>query len=133
MTLAGRCHAHNVGTSLMSAVGGLSAEWVAHSLDEYQQLAVAAAADLAVGPCLQAMSGGSQGQAPCQGRAPSQGPAPDQGQVLGTDSSAGLRGGQRAWGTGWISAEGCWLTTDKFIVSSSRFPPRGTARVCLPA
>jgi hypothetical protein len=48
MTLAGRCHAHNVGVSLLAACG-LSAGWVAASEDEYVQLAVDAASDIPVG------------------------------------------------------------------------------------
>jgi predicted O-linked N-acetylglucosamine transferase (SPINDLY family) len=34
LTLAGRCHAHNVGASLVSAIG-LERDWVATSIDEY--------------------------------------------------------------------------------------------------
>ena len=41
---AGRCHAQNVGVSLLQAVG--EAGWVAHSAAEYVDLAAAAAADL---------------------------------------------------------------------------------------
>ncbi len=47
MTLAGRCHAHNVGVSLLAAVG-LTDDWVASSEDEYVALAVAAASDIPV-------------------------------------------------------------------------------------
>lgn len=47
MTLAGRCHARNVGVSLLAACG-LSAGWVAASEDEYVQLAVDAAYDIPV-------------------------------------------------------------------------------------
>lgn len=47
MTLAGRCHAHNVGVSLITTVG-LSEHWVAHSEDEYVTLALRAASDLEV-------------------------------------------------------------------------------------
>ena len=47
MTLAGRCHAHNVGASLLAACS-LSAGWVAASDDEYVQLAVDAASDIPV-------------------------------------------------------------------------------------
>jgi predicted O-linked N-acetylglucosamine transferase (SPINDLY family) len=47
VTLAGRCHAHNVGASLLAACG-LSAGWVAASDDEYVQLAVDAASDIPV-------------------------------------------------------------------------------------
>lgn len=45
ITLAGSCHAHNVGVSLLKAVG-IDDGWVAHSEDEYVQLAVRHAADL---------------------------------------------------------------------------------------
>lgn len=34
LTLVGRCHAHNVGASLLSCVG-LAPDWVAHDIDEY--------------------------------------------------------------------------------------------------
>ncbi|KAK9823008.1 hypothetical protein WJX81_006345 [Elliptochloris bilobata] len=44
VTLAGACHAHNVGVSLLEAVG-LQRGWVAASHDEYVALAVAAAHD----------------------------------------------------------------------------------------
>jgi len=47
VTLAGRCHAHNVGVSLITTVG-LSEHWVAHSEDEYVTLALRAASDLEV-------------------------------------------------------------------------------------
>lgn len=47
VTLAGRCHAHNVGASLLAACG-LSTGWVAASDDEYVQLAVDAASDIPV-------------------------------------------------------------------------------------
>ena len=47
VTLAGRCHAHNVGASLLAACG-LSAGWVAANDDEYVQLAVDAASDIPV-------------------------------------------------------------------------------------
>lgn len=47
VTLAGRCHAHNVGVSLLAACG-LTAGWVASSEDEYVQLAVDAASDIQV-------------------------------------------------------------------------------------
>lgn len=76
MTLAGRCHAHNVGASLMSAVGGLAAEWVAHSEDEYRELAVAAAADLTVSPCLRALNGAVRERAPVRDRPSIRGRAP---------------------------------------------------------
>lgn len=42
---AGACHAHNVGVSLLSAVG-LQRDWVAADRDEYAALAVAAARDV---------------------------------------------------------------------------------------
>ncbi|KAL6769284.1 OGT1 [Auxenochlorella protothecoides x Auxenochlorella symbiontica] len=45
LTLAGRCHAHNVGVSLLTAVG-LQEEWVAHDLDAYVAAAVRAAGDV---------------------------------------------------------------------------------------
>lgn len=51
MTLAGQCHAHNVGVSLLDACG-LSAAWVAASEDEYVQLAIDAASDISVRQCL---------------------------------------------------------------------------------
>lgn len=38
LTLTGRCHAHNVGASLLTAVG-LAPEWVAQSVDEYVEKA----------------------------------------------------------------------------------------------
>jgi predicted O-linked N-acetylglucosamine transferase (SPINDLY family) len=47
ITLAGGCHAHNVGVSLLNTIG-LAKEWVAQSTDEYVQLALRAAADLKV-------------------------------------------------------------------------------------
>ena len=47
VTLAGGCHAHNVGVSLLNAVG-LGEQWVARSTDEYVQLALQAAADIQV-------------------------------------------------------------------------------------
>ncbi|KAJ9513129.1 hypothetical protein QJQ45_029380 [Haematococcus lacustris] len=46
LTLAGHCHAHNVGLSLLTAVG-LAQGWVARSEDEYVRLAVQHAADVA--------------------------------------------------------------------------------------
>ncbi len=49
ITLAGGCHAHNVGVSLLTTVG-LGEQWVARSIDEYVQLALRAAADMQV-PC----------------------------------------------------------------------------------
>lgn len=42
---AGACHAHNVGVSLLNAVG-LQRDWVAATQDEYAALAVAAARDV---------------------------------------------------------------------------------------
>lgn len=45
LTLKGGCHAHNVGVSLLRAIG-LTQGWVAASEDEYVQLAVRHAADL---------------------------------------------------------------------------------------
>eukprot|EP00951_Prasinocladus_malaysianus_P026794 scaffold238737_cov33-Prasinocladus_malaysianus.AAC.1 len=47
VTLAGGCHAHNVGVSLLKTVG-LGSEWIANSQDEYVDLAVRAASDLPV-------------------------------------------------------------------------------------
>lgn len=44
LTLAGSCHAHNVGVSLLTAVG-LQDDWVAHSVDEYVAKAARLAAD----------------------------------------------------------------------------------------
>ena len=44
-SFAGGCHAHNVGASLLDAMG-MREGWVAHSEDEYVRLAVAAAADV---------------------------------------------------------------------------------------
>ena len=51
---AGRCHAHNVGVSLL-AVLDMRSGWVAASEDEYVRLAVQAAADL---PALAALRAG---------------------------------------------------------------------------
>ncbi|KAI3432719.1 hypothetical protein D9Q98_004262 [Chlorella vulgaris] len=45
LTLAGSCHAHNVGLSLLTAVG-LHHDWVAHSVDEYVSKAAALTQDL---------------------------------------------------------------------------------------
>ena len=42
---AGRCHAHNVGVSLLARLG-MRGGWVAASEDEYVRLAVQAAADV---------------------------------------------------------------------------------------
>lgn len=49
VTLAGGCHAHNVGVSLISTVG-LAEHWVAASEDEYVALALRAASDLEARP-----------------------------------------------------------------------------------
>lgn len=46
VSLAGACHAHNVGVSLLTTVG-LKDEWIANNQDEYVQKAVKAAADVA--------------------------------------------------------------------------------------
>ena len=45
MPSTGGCHAHNVGASLLTSLG-LSDEWLAHSQEEYVDLALAAAQDL---------------------------------------------------------------------------------------
>lgn len=45
LTLSGRCHAHNVSKSLLTAVG-LADAWVAESTERYVQLAVQHASDL---------------------------------------------------------------------------------------
>ena len=50
ITLAGGCHAHNVSASLLAAVG-LSREWVAHTEDEYVDLAVHHASNVKVRAC----------------------------------------------------------------------------------
>lgn len=55
LTLAGACHAHNVGVSLLSAVGLAGQGWVARSADEYVARAVALAADV---PALAALRAG---------------------------------------------------------------------------
>ena len=44
LTLSGGCHAHNVGVSLLHAVG-LTDGWIAHTQEEYLELAVGAAQD----------------------------------------------------------------------------------------
>ncbi|KAL4452759.1 hypothetical protein ABPG75_008421 [Micractinium tetrahymenae] len=44
LTLAGSCHAHNVGVSLLTAVG-LQDDWVAHTVEEYISKAASLAAD----------------------------------------------------------------------------------------
>ncbi len=55
ITLAGACHAHNVGVSLLAAVG-LDEDWVAHSEEEYVELAVRHAQDVQVcGGCITGM------------------------------------------------------------------------------
>jgi hypothetical protein len=43
VTLAGRCHAHNVGVSLLSTVG-IESEWVGHDREDYIRIATAWAA-----------------------------------------------------------------------------------------
>ena len=45
LTLSGSCHAHNVGVSLLTAVG-LESEWVASSTQQYVDMAVKAAASI---------------------------------------------------------------------------------------
>ncbi|CAK0734281.1 hypothetical protein CVIRNUC_000409 [Coccomyxa viridis] len=69
VTLQGRCHAHNVGVSLL-AVLGMRGGWVAASEDEYVRLAVQAAADV---PGLAALRAGLRarvlGSPLCDGRA----------------------------------------------------------------
>ena len=45
LTLVGACHAHNVGASLVAAVG-LGSEWVAHSVDEYVERAQELSSDV---------------------------------------------------------------------------------------
>lgn len=47
LTLAGRCHAHNVGASLVSALG-LERDWVASSIDEYVAKAQELSSDIEV-------------------------------------------------------------------------------------
>ncbi|PSC74350.1 putative UDP-N-acetylglucosamine-peptide N-acetylglucosaminyltransferase SPINDLY [Micractinium conductrix] len=46
LTLAGACHAHNVGVSLLAAVG-LQEQWVAHTVEAYIAKAAALASDFA--------------------------------------------------------------------------------------
>ena len=53
LTLKGSCHAHNVGVSLLTAVG-LESAWVAASEDEYVSLAVKAARSIPGLACLRA-------------------------------------------------------------------------------
>jgi predicted O-linked N-acetylglucosamine transferase (SPINDLY family) len=50
LTLVGSCHAHNVGVSLLTAVG-ISEGWTAYTQDEYVELAVRAASDITVRRC----------------------------------------------------------------------------------
>ena len=45
LTLVGACHAHNVGASLVAAVG-LGSEWVAHSVEEYVERAQELSSDV---------------------------------------------------------------------------------------
>lgn len=45
VTLAGKCHAHNVGVSLLTTIG-LSKGWIAQNESEYVDLAVQAAGDV---------------------------------------------------------------------------------------
>ena len=45
VTLAGACHAHNVGVSLMTAVG-VAQSWIARTQEEYVTMALNAAKDL---------------------------------------------------------------------------------------
>lgn len=47
LTLAGRCHAHNVGASLVSALG-LERDWVASSIDDYVAKAQELSSDIEV-------------------------------------------------------------------------------------
>jgi protein O-GlcNAc transferase len=58
VSMAGRCHAHNVGASLLTAVG-LAGEWVVADGDAYVARAAAAAADL---PRLAALRAGLRGR-----------------------------------------------------------------------
>ena len=58
LTLRGACHAHNVGASLLAAVG-LGPGWVAGSVGGYVAAAAALAADL---PALAALRGGLRGR-----------------------------------------------------------------------
>ena len=44
LTMAGRCHAQNVGVSLIRAVG-LDESWIATSIEDYKQRAVEKASD----------------------------------------------------------------------------------------
>lgn len=52
ITLSGACHAHNVGVSLLHAVG-LESEWIAHTTKDYVQLAIHHSKNLEVVPKLQ--------------------------------------------------------------------------------
>lgn len=45
ITLKGGCHAHNVGMSLLTAIG-LQQDWVAHSEEQYVEMAVRHASDI---------------------------------------------------------------------------------------
>ena len=45
ITLAGGCHAHNVGVSLLTTVG-LKQQWIAQDRNEYIKLAVQAASNI---------------------------------------------------------------------------------------
>lgn len=47
VTLVGSCHAHNVGASLLTAVG-LTEDWVARTEDEYVGMALRAASNVTV-------------------------------------------------------------------------------------
>lgn len=53
LTLKGSCHAHNVGVSLLTAVG-LESAWVAASKDQYVNLAVKASRSIPGLACLRA-------------------------------------------------------------------------------
>ena len=45
VTLAGACHAHNVGVSLLTTVG-INSKWVARDQNEYVDMAIQAASNL---------------------------------------------------------------------------------------
>lgn len=53
ITLAGRCHAHNVSVSLLTAIG-LEDQWVAQDAEQYVQLAIRHASNV---PALQVLRG----------------------------------------------------------------------------
>lgn len=53
LTLKGSCHAHNVGVSLLTAVG-LESAWVAASEDQYVNMAAKAATNISELACLRA-------------------------------------------------------------------------------